>query len=76
MAIYKVSYVISGSDHPGAIYNQDQRPEPGDIVFLGNLKVEITEVLDLVPPRGGFHYMHATCRSLAFEESEMDLNQP
>jgi hypothetical protein len=72
MAIYKVSYVISGSEHPGAIYNQEKRPEPGDIVFLGNLKVEIVEVLDLVPPRGGFHYLHATCRPLTIDESEKD----
>ena len=72
MAIYKVSYVISGSEHPGAIYNQDERPEPGDVVFLGNLKVEIVEVLDLVPPRGGFYYLHATCRPLNGEESEQD----
>ncbi len=72
MAIYKVSYVISGSEHPGAIYNQDQRPKPGDTVFLGNLKVEIVEVLDLVPPRGGFHYLHATCRSIPIEEPEQD----
>jgi len=70
MAIYKVSYVISGSDHPGAIYNQDQRPVPGDVVFLGNLKVEILEVIELVPPRGGFHYLHATCRPLTSEGTE------
>jgi len=72
MAIYKVSYVITGSDHPGAIYNQDQRPKPGDIVFLGNLKVEIIEVLDLVPPRGGFHYLHATCRPITVELPEKE----
>jgi hypothetical protein len=76
MAIYKVSYVISGSDHPGAIYNQDQPPKPGDTVFLGNLKVEIIEVLDLVPPRGGFYYLHATCRPVKVEETTRDKTKP
>lgn len=76
MTIYKVSYVISGSDHPGAIYNQDQRPEPGDTVYLGNLKVEIIEVLDLVPPRGDFHYLHATCRPVPVEIAEQHQANP
>ena len=62
MAVFKVSYVVSGTSHPGAIRNQDHRPVPGEIVRIGDVVVEVIEVLDLVPPRGGFHYIHATCR--------------
>lgn len=62
MAIYKVSYVIVGKDHPGTILNQDHMPRVGDEVQLGNETFEIIEVLELVPPRGEFHYIHVTCR--------------
>lgn len=62
MAIYKVSYVIIGIDHPGTILNQEQMPKKGDVVQLGNKNFEIIEVLELVPPRGEFHYVHVTCR--------------
>ena len=59
-ATYKVSYVVHGEDHPGAILNLDQRPEQGDIVELGGKKYEIIEVVDLIPPKGDFFYLHAT----------------
>jgi hypothetical protein len=62
MAIYKVSYVIIGNDHPGTILNQDHMPQRGEIVQLGKETFEIVEVLELVPPRGEFHYIHVTCR--------------
>jgi hypothetical protein len=62
MAIYKVSYVIVGNDHPGTILNQDNMPSRGDIVKLGNEMFEIVEVMELVPPRGEFRYIHVTCR--------------
>jgi hypothetical protein len=62
MAIYKVSYVIVGNDHPGTILNQDHLPKRGDMVKLGNELFEIVEVLELMPPRGEFHYIHVTCR--------------
>ncbi len=61
MAIYKVSYVIVGRDHPGTILNQDKMPQKGEAVQLGNEFFEILEVLELVPPRGEFHYIHVTC---------------
>ena len=64
MAIFKVSYVIAGGDDPGSIVNQEQRPQPGDHIHLGNKYYEVIEVLELVPPRGDFHYMHATCRTI------------
>jgi hypothetical protein len=65
MAIYKVSYVIVGDDNPGAILNQENPPQPGEHVKLRNQTFEVVEVFELVPPRGDFHYVHATCKPLA-----------
>ena len=62
MAIYKVSYVIVGNYDPGIILNQDHMPQAGERVKLGNESFEVLEVLELVPPRGAFHYIHVTCR--------------
>lgn len=62
--IYKVSYVVSGEDHPGAIMNTDTRPKKGDQVRLGSRKFTVVEVIDLIPPKGEFHYLHATLQSL------------
>ena len=62
MAIFKVSYVIVGTDHPGTILNQEKMPQMGDAVQLGDEVFEIIEVLELVPQRGEFHYIHVTCR--------------
>lgn len=59
-AIYKVSYVVSGEEHPGAILNTDARPQKGDLVMLGSKKFTVVEVIDLIPSRGEFHYLHAT----------------
>ncbi|MCJ7570145.1 MAG: hypothetical protein MUO58_21750 [Anaerolineales bacterium] len=59
-AIYKVSYVVSGEDHPGAILNSETLIHQGDVISLGSNDFEIIEVIDLVPPRGDFHYLHAT----------------
>ena len=60
--IYKVSFVIIGRPHPGEIVNMDTPPRVGDQVELGDEMFEITEVVDLIPPRGEFAYLHATCR--------------
>jgi len=65
MAIYKVSYVITGKDHPGTILNQEKMPQKGAPVQLGDEVFEIVEVLELVPQRGEFHYIHVTCRPYA-----------
>lgn len=65
MAIYKVSYVIIGNDHPGVILNQEKMPLKGERVELAGAYFEIIEVLELVPPRGDFHYIHVTCRPLS-----------
>jgi len=64
MAIYKVSYVIIDKDNPGMILNQTYAPQKGEIVQLGNELFEIIEVLELVPPRGEFHYIHVTCKAV------------
>jgi hypothetical protein len=62
-AIYKVSYVVSGEDHPGAILNTETRPKKGDHIKLGRKEFKVVEVIDLVPPRGEFHYLHATLQT-------------
>jgi hypothetical protein len=59
-ANYKVSYVVRGEEHPGAIVNTDQRPLVGDHVILGEREFTVLEVIDLIPPRGDFHYLHVT----------------
>lgn len=60
--VYKVSFVIPGVEHGGAILNMPQRPQVGDHVQIGEIKVEVLEVVELLPPRGNFEYLHATCR--------------
>ena len=60
--IYKVSYVVVNKPHLGAIVNLDAPPRVGDQVQLGNELCEVTEVVDLIPPREDFAYLHATCR--------------
>jgi len=62
--IYKVSYVVIGRPHPGEIVNRDTPPQIGDQVKLGDELFEVTEVIDLAPPRGDFAYLHATCRPM------------
>jgi hypothetical protein len=62
--IYKVSYVVVGGSHPGAIINQDAPPEVGDHVRLDGGRFEITEVIELFPPHGDFSYLHATCEPI------------
>jgi hypothetical protein len=69
MATYKVSYVIVGNDDPGTILNQENPPKPGDRVELRSQYFEIVEVFELVPPRGDFHYVHATCKPVPPSES-------
>ena len=66
--IYKVSFVVQGGSHPGGIQNLDERPKTGDVFTLGNQAFEIIEVMELMPPRGDYAYMHATCRSIDAKE--------
>jgi hypothetical protein len=60
--IYQVSYVVIGGGHPGTIMNQEERPEVGELVEFAGEKFEIVEVLEIIPPRGEFGYLHATCK--------------
>jgi len=60
--VYKVSIVIPGSESGGAIINLREIPKVGDRIQVGEMEVEVMEVMDLVPPRGDFHFMHATCK--------------
>ncbi|MBN1311569.1 MAG: hypothetical protein JXB30_09130 [Anaerolineae bacterium] len=60
--IYKVSYVVVGGEDPGAIANVDKPPQVGDRVTLGSHEFEIVEILELMPPRGEFSFLHATCK--------------
>jgi len=64
MAVYKVSYVVIGSNYPGAILNKKQAPAVGDSIVLGDETFKVIEVLELMPARGEFHYMHATCQMM------------
>lgn len=60
--IYKVSFVVPGRRDVGGIQNMDREPKPGDRVRIGNQMFEVMEVTELMPPRGDFAYLHATCK--------------
>lgn len=60
--IYKVSYVVQGGDHPGAIVNEDEKPEVGQVITLGSKEFEVIEVVDLMPARGDFSFLHVTVK--------------
>lgn len=60
--IYKVSYVIVGSDAKGGIKNQMERPQVGDRVRFGRDTYEVTEVTEIMPPRDDFQFLHATAK--------------
>ncbi len=59
--IYKVSYVVLGGQHPGTIRNESEFPIVGDVVQIGDKSFKVLEVLDLIPTRGDFGYLHVTC---------------
>ncbi len=61
--IYKVSYVVRGEDHPGAILNTDRAPRVGEHVHIGEREFTVVEVQELIPPRDEFHFLHATVRA-------------
>lgn len=62
--IYKVSYVVAGGKHPGAIVNRETAPRLGEKVEIGGRRFEVVEVTDLIPPRGEFAYLHVVLRPL------------
>jgi hypothetical protein len=69
--IYKVSYVVRGGSHPGAILDAETIPQVGESVTFGGQEFRIIEVMELMPSRGGFGFLHATCVP-AEEEEELD----
>ena len=62
MAIYQVSFVIKGSDHPGGIVKLDKKLFKGEIHQISGLFLVVIEVIELMPPRGDFYYIHTTCQ--------------
>ncbi|MCP4358794.1 MAG: hypothetical protein GY796_12315 [Chloroflexi bacterium] len=64
---YQVSYVVVGSDHPGAIVSVDKQPEVGEKVSFGGLTFEVLEVQELTPAAGNFSFLHVTCRAVKVE---------
>ncbi len=65
MATYfKVSIVVPGRKDVGGIQNLTKEPKMGDVLTLGKEEYEIVNVSELMPPRGDFAYLHATCRPI------------
>ena len=62
MTVYKISIVVPGRRDIGGIQNLEQEPKVGDVLLLGNDRFEIRELVELMPPRGNFVYLHAICR--------------
>jgi hypothetical protein len=65
--IYKVSFVVPGRRDVGGIQNIDREPKAGDRVRIGRQIFEVVEVTELMPPRGDFAYLHATCKPVEEE---------
>ncbi len=70
MMTYKVSYVVIGGEHPGAIVNEFRRPQVGDHVQIGKNTFEIVEIYEVMPPRGDFAFLHATVKAVKENISE------
>jgi hypothetical protein len=65
---YKVSYVVVGGEHPGAIANEIERPCVGGRVRIGRDMFEIVEIHEVLPPREDFAFLHATVRPVEMTE--------
>jgi hypothetical protein len=62
--IYKVSYVVRDGSHPGAILDAKKKPEVGETITFGDKTFILEEVMELLPPRGGFGFLHVTCSQI------------
>jgi hypothetical protein len=71
MVTYKVSYVVIGGEHPGAIVNEFRRPQVGDHVHIGKSTFEVVEIYEVMPPRGDFAFLHATVKP-----AEENISEP
>lgn len=58
--IYKVSYVVQSGEYPGSIRNEYEEPKVGNRVMVGPVECEITEIHQIMPPRGEFLFLHVT----------------
>jgi len=58
--VCKLSIVIPGGQHAGAILDAASIPAQGDVLQLGSVAVKVVEVRELLPPRGEFHFVHVT----------------
>lgn len=74
MMTYKVSYVVIGGEHPGAIMNRFERPEVGDHVQIGKSSFEVVEIHEVMPPRGDFAFLHATVRLVSSVEEKTEVD--
>lgn len=63
MTVYKLSIVVPGRRDIGGILNLEKEPKSGDIVVLGREEYKIVDLVELMPPRGNFIYLHAVCQS-------------
>jgi hypothetical protein len=60
--VCKLSIVVPGAPHSGAIFNTTVLPQVGDHLPVGDNMVEVLEIKELLPSSGSFHFVHATCR--------------
>jgi hypothetical protein len=69
--IYRVSYMVRGKvrgkKHPGLTRDEKEAPQAGQVVELAGDVFQVTEVQELIPPIGGFSFLHATCEWLPDE---------
>jgi hypothetical protein len=70
MQIFKVSFVVPGRRDIGGIQNLDREPRVGDKIAIGRHEFEVIELMELMPPRGEFVYLHATCKLLKEEADQ------
>ncbi len=72
--VYRVSYMVQGlvrgQKHPGLTRDEDKAPDVGDQVELAGEFFEVIEVQELIPPMGGFSYLHVTSRWVPDEAQE------
>lgn len=60
--VCKLSIVVPGSPHSGAILNTTALPQVGDRLPVGDALVEVLELKELLPSSGNFHFVHVTGR--------------
>jgi hypothetical protein len=73
--IYKVSFVVLGGEHPGAIKNLYERPKVGDRLEIGRMIFEVVEVHEIMPPRDDFQFLHATVKPVGEVTDAQELEK-